>query len=59
MKRKKSKKKEVVYKSMEQFEEAFIPESYRSTPTEPLELQALAANMADEALEKVRRRMAT
>lgn len=55
---KKSKKKEPVYKSMEEFEEAFIPESFRSRPAERLDLQSLAANMANEAVEKVRRRIA-
>jgi hypothetical protein len=48
------KKKEPVYKSMEQFEKAFIPEAFRKDLTESLDIQTLATRMAKKALAKTR-----
>ena len=54
---KKTRKKETVYRSMEQFEKAFVPESFKRTLTRALDLQALAASMAEEVLQTATREM--
>ena len=55
---KRTKKKEPVYKSMEEFEKAFFPESFRGRLAQAPDPQVIAARMADEALDKLRHQLA-
>ena len=50
--------KETVYTSLRQFEDAFLPESFRTQEEVPPDPQVLAANLAEETIDRVRQRIA-
>ena len=53
-----SNKKEQEYKSMEEFEKKFFPNSYKKRLIESMDTHALAVNLAEESLKKIRHQLA-
>ena len=49
-----SKKKEQEYKSTEEFEKKFFPNSFKKRLVESMDSHALAVSLAEESLEKIR-----
>ena len=52
------KKQGQVYRSMEEFEKKFFPDSFRKRARESMDSHALAVSLAEESLEKIRRQLA-
>ena len=53
-----SNKKEQEYKSMEEFEKKFFPNSYKKRLIESMDTNALAVKLAEESLKKITRELA-
>ena len=53
-----AKKQGQVYRSMEEFERKFLPDSFKRRALESMDSHALAASLADESLEKIKSRLA-
>lgn len=45
------------YKSMEEFKKAFLPKSYREELMKSMSSEELAIFMADESLEKIKKKL--
>lgn len=52
-----NKKGERVYKSMEEFEKKFFPNSFQKKLLESMDSHTLAVSLADKSLEKIRRQL--
>lgn len=53
-----SKKQGQEYRSMEEFEKKFFPNSFKKSAAESMDSHALAASLAEESLEKIRGKLA-
>jgi hypothetical protein len=47
-------KQDRVYKSMQEFEKKFFPNSFKKRAVESMDSHALAVSLAEESLEKIR-----
>jgi len=52
-----NKKGERVYKSMEEFEKKFFPDSFKKRLLESMDSHTLAVSLAEESLKKVKRQL--
>lgn len=52
-----SKKKESVYKSMDEFEEKFFPNFFKKRLEESMDVHTLAVSLAEQSLEKIKRQL--
>lgn len=51
------KKQDQVYRSMQDFEKKFFPNSFKKREVESMDSHTLAASLAEESLEKIRREL--
>lgn len=52
-----TKKKEKVYKSMDEFDKRFFPNSFKKRVQESMDADTLAVSLADESLERISRKL--
>ena len=54
---KRSKKQEPAYTSMDEYDKRFFPSSFKKRVQESMDADTLAVSLADESLERIRRKL--